>query len=67
MGLRKLDGDDAGDAFGSQRSGMRTPVQNRDRGEPRGSSPPTPPDIRARIRRFSGLCGLRCRDGSQAE
>jgi hypothetical protein len=28
---------------------------NRDRGEPRGSSPPTPPDIRVRIRRFNGL------------
>ena len=28
---------------------------NRDRGEPRGSSPPTPPYIRVRIRRFGGL------------
>ena len=28
---------------------------NRDRGEPRGSSPPTPPYIRVRIRRFTGL------------
>ena len=28
---------------------------NRDRGEPRGSAPPTPPDIRVRIRRFAGL------------
>ena len=31
---------------------------NRDRGEPRGSSPPTPPYIRVRIRRFGGLSGL---------
>src|ERR1700690_206994 len=30
---------------------------NRDRGEPRGSSPPTPPYIRVRIRRFGGLSG----------
>ena len=29
--------------------------QYRDRGEPRGSSPPTPPDMRVRIRRFGGL------------
>jgi hypothetical protein len=28
---------------------------NRDRGEPRDSSPPTPPYIRVRIRRFTGL------------
>jgi len=28
---------------------------DRDRGEPRGSSPPTPPYIRVRIRRFDGL------------
>jgi Endodeoxyribonuclease RusA len=28
---------------------------NRDRGEPHGSTPPTPPDIRVRIRRFGGL------------
>src|SRR5262245_49796956 len=26
-----------------------------DRGKPRGSSPPTPPDMRVRIRRFGGL------------
>ena len=30
---------------------------NRDRGEPRDPSPPTPPYIRVRIRRFGGLCG----------
>src|SRR5690349_5272415 len=42
-------------------------IDNRDRGEPDSSAPPTPPDIRVRIRRFGGLCGLRCRDGSQAE
>ncbi len=28
---------------------------NRDRGEPRGSAPPTPPYVRVRIRRFGGL------------
>ena len=28
---------------------------NRDRGEPRGSAPPTPPDMRVRIRRFGEL------------
>ena len=28
----------------------------RDRGEPRGSAPPTPPDMRVRIRRFRDLC-----------
>jgi hypothetical protein len=26
-----------------------------DRGKPHGSSPPTPPDMRVRIRRFGGL------------
>src|SRR6202011_3032936 len=30
-------------------------AKDRDRGEPRGSSPPTPPDIRVRIRRFDGI------------
>src|SRR5260370_33130256 len=40
---------------------------NRDRGEPHDSSPPTPPYVRVRIRRFGGLCEPRCRDGSQAE
>ena len=30
-------------------------VWNRDRGKPRGSSPPTPPDMRVRIRRFRDL------------
>jgi hypothetical protein len=42
-------------------------IANRDRGEPRGSSPPTPPDIRVRIRRFAGLCMSQLCDGSQAE
>jgi len=32
---------------------------NRDRGKPRGSSPPTPPDMRVRIRRFGGLSNYR--------
>ena len=31
----------------------------RDRGEPRGSSPPTPPYMRVRIRRFGGLSSYR--------
>src|ERR1019366_2790846 len=30
----------------------------RDRGEPRGSSPPTPPCVRVRTRRFDGLSRL---------
>ncbi len=30
---------------------------DRDRGEPHGSSPPTPPYVRVRIRRFGGLSG----------
>ena len=30
-------------------------TENRDRGKPRGSTPPTPPDMRVRIRRFGGL------------
>ena len=46
---------------------MTIAIRNRDRGEPRGSSPPTPPYVRVRIRRFGGLCRPRCRDGSQAE
>jgi hypothetical protein len=29
--------------------------RNRDRGPPRGGTPPTPPDIRVRIRRFGWL------------
>jgi integrase/recombinase XerD len=40
---------------------------NRDRGESRDSSPPTPPYIRIRIRRFGRLCMARCRDGGQAK
>ena len=41
--------------FGSSRVHCRP--RNRDRGEPHGSSPPTPPYVRVRIRRFGGLCG----------
>ncbi len=40
---------------------------DRDRGESRDSSPPTPPDVRVRIRRFGGLSRPRHRDGSQAK
>ena len=31
------------------------PERNRDRGEPRGSAPPTPPCVRVRTRRFDGV------------
>ena len=31
------------------------PTFNRDRGEPRGSAPPTPPCVRVRTRRFDGV------------
>jgi hypothetical protein len=41
--------------------------KDRDRGESRDSSPPTPPDVRVRIRRFGGLSRPRHRDGSQAK
>ena len=37
---------------------------DRDRGEPCGSAPPTPPYIRVRIRRFDGLSCLVGREGS---
>src|SRR3954451_15471489 len=40
---------------------------DRDRGEPRGSAPPTPPYVRARIRRFGGLRDRGSRHGGQAE
>src|SRR5438132_12376278 len=43
------------------------PAPDRDRGESRDSSPPTPPDVRVRIRRFGGLSRPRHRDGSQAK
>ena len=33
----------------------RGPERNRDRGEPRGSAPPTPPCVRVRTRRFDGV------------
>src|SRR5512132_4383993 len=36
-------------------------------GEPRGSTPPTPPCIRVRTRRFDGLSGLLTGDGREAE
>src|SRR5271157_74110 len=40
---------------------------DRDRGEPRGSSPPTPPCVRVRTRRFGRLCGWSAGEGSEAE
>ena len=39
---------------GPPRPGRR-PVGDRDRGEPRGSAPPTPPCVRVRTRRFDGV------------
>ena len=33
----------------------QSPADDWDRGKPQGSSPPTPPDMRVRIRRFGGL------------
>ena len=56
----------AGQPFGwparaSRRVGRSSHPQgrsaNRDRGEPRGSSPPTPPCVRGRTRRFDGVAG----------
>src|SRR6266852_3888266 len=40
---------------------------DRDRGEPRGSAPPTPPYVRVRIRRFDRLSMLGCLNGCEAE
>ena len=37
------------------------------RGEPRGASPPTPPCVRVRTRRFGCICGLAPGEGSEAE
>src|SRR5215471_11241456 len=42
-------------------------TRNRDRGESRDSSPPTPPYVRVRIRRFGELGRSPGRDGSQTE
>ena len=42
----------------SRRRLRRRPALNRDRGEPHGPAPPTPPCIRVRTRRFGGLIGL---------
>ena len=40
-------------------------LRNRDRGKPHGSAPPTPPDMRVRIRRFRDVSpegpGVQCR------
>src|SRR5215204_874186 len=41
-------------------------TNDRDRGEPRGSAPPTPPYVRVRIRRFGGLsAGLGAHGGQR--
>src|SRR5712671_4900778 len=40
---------------------------NRDRGEPRGSAPPTPPYVRVRIRRFGGLSSTLGHQGCDAK
>jgi hypothetical protein len=42
-------------------------VRDRDRGEPRGSAPPTPPYVRVRIRRFEKLRLTRFDQGREAE
>src|ERR1700694_5770655 len=42
-------------------------ADNRDRGEPRGSTPPTPPYVRVRIRRFGGLSSTFGDQGCDAE
>src|SRR5216684_2283248 len=42
-------------------------LKNRDRGEPRGSAPPTPPYVRVRIRRFGGLSSALGHQGCDAE
>src|SRR4051794_12011767 len=42
-------------------------LQNGDRGEPRGSAPPTPPYVRVRIRRFGGLSAGLGAHGGQTE
>src|SRR5215210_3242871 len=42
-------------------------AHNRDRGEPRGSAPPTPPYVRVRIRRFGGLSAGLGAHGGQTE
>ena len=40
---------------GRSRQSSEGPQRNRDRGEPRGSAPPTPPCVRVRTRRFDGV------------
>jgi len=45
----------------------RNRIKDRDRGEPRGSAPPTPPYVRVRIRRFDRLSMLGCLNGCEAE
>ena len=49
---------EARDRIDRRSAGILSVAANRDRGEPRGSSPPTPPYIRVRIRRFAGLSGI---------
>src|SRR5713226_8409018 len=46
---------------------MRCSADNRDRGEPRGSAPPTPPYVRVRIRRFGGLSSTLGHQGCDAK
>src|SRR6516165_2395879 len=42
-------------------------AKDRDRGEPRGSAPPTPPYVRVRIRRFEKVTLTRVDQGREAE
>src|SRR3954451_10970479 len=49
------------------RASQRTPPTDRDRGASCDASPPTPPYVRVRIRRFGGLRDRDSRHGGQAE
>src|SRR6266851_7382079 len=55
-----------GPGSGRPRASRRNAV-NRDRGEPRGSAPPTPPYVRVRIRRFGGLSSTLGHQGCDAK
>jgi hypothetical protein len=48
-------------------SALITVGYNRDRGQSCDCTPPTPPDIRVRIRRFAGLSGPQLGDEGKAE
>src|SRR5690242_6830042 len=56
-----------GRVWHESRSALESRLTDRDRGEPRGSAPPTPPYIRVRIRRFGGLSAGLGAHGGQTE